>query len=100
MSDFTHEQDRSHQQTPFELYQLLSVINGNINDVKERVIRMEAQDFSLNLKELQHEVKAECEKRQTLENTVLELKTRFAPILVALTIVATATINYVIRGVH
>jgi hypothetical protein len=80
-----------------EFLEFLNRINDNISEIKERLIRIEAQDLSSRIAALQISVEVERVHRQTLEIKVAELKTKLAPLLVGVAIIGAGIVNIVIQ---
>jgi hypothetical protein len=79
--------------------EILHRISGDVNDVKERVIRLEAQNHSDTLKNLWLEVEKERDKRIAMEIEIAGLRTRLAPILVGISLAGAALIDIVFRTI-
>lgn len=85
---------------PVELMELLNRINDNVNEVKERLARLEGQDNSQSIQNLRSEIEKERDKRITLEIDLANVKTKLAPLLVGISIIATVVIQLVGNAVH
>lgn len=83
---------------PIELMQLLTAINDNLNEVKERIARIEAQDHSDSLKAVRLEIKEERDKRIQLEIALANIKTKLAPILVGVSIASAVVLEIFIKS--
>ena len=83
---------------PIELMQLLTAINDNLNEVKERIARIEAQDHSDSLKAVRLEIKEERDKRIQLEIALANIKTKLAPILVGVSIASAVVLELFIKS--
>lgn len=82
---------------PFELVELLNKINNNINEVKERLARIEAQDHSDSIKTLQQEISKERDARIQLQIDLANVKTKLTPIVAGISIAAAAAVSYLIK---
>lgn len=85
---------------PIELMEILNRINDNINEVKERIARIEAQDHSDSIRSLRTEIKQERDERIKLQIDLANVKTRLAPIIVGISAVGAAIIQLVIQTIH
>ena len=83
---------------PIELMQLLTAINDNLNEVKERIARIEAQDHSDSLKAVRVEIKEERDKRIQLEIALADIKTKLAPILVGVSVASAVVLELFIKS--
>lgn len=83
---------------PIELMQLLTAINDNLNEVKERIARIEAQDHSDSLKAVRVEIKEERDKRIQLEIALANIKTKLAPLLVGVSIASAVVLEIFIKS--
>ena len=84
---------------PIELMEILNRINGNINEVKERIARIEAQDHSDSIRSLRTEIKQERDERIKLQIDLANVKTRLAPIIVGISAVGSALIQVLIQTI-
>jgi hypothetical protein len=87
-------------QVPVQLIQILTKINENVAEVKERVIRLEAQDYQHAVRELRTALEVEVGKRQRLEEKFSEFKNKLTPIFAGASIAFTIGANYLIRTMH
>lgn len=87
-------------QLSIELMHFLNKMNDNIVEIRERVIRIETQDYQFDIRELQKQLAVEVEKRRELSEKVTELKTKIAPILGGAVIVASIMFNVFTRFLH
>lgn len=78
---------------PIELMELLNAISRDITEVKERIIRIEAQDHSDSIKSIKQEIKEERDKRIALEIELANVKTKLAPIIVGLSIAGAGLVD-------
>jgi hypothetical protein len=85
---------------PIELMEILTRINDNINEVKERIARIEAQDHSDSIRSLRTEIKQERDERIKLQIDLANVKTRLAPIIVGISAVGAAIIQVAIQLIH
>ncbi len=82
---------------PVELMELLNTIRVDISEVKERLIRIEAQDHHDAIKTIQSELKEEREKRTALEIEIANIKTKLAPIVVGLSLLGAGLVDIIGR---
>lgn len=87
-------------QVPVQLIQILTKINENISDVKERVIRIEAQDHQFAIRTLRADLEEEAKQRRALEDKVNAFTNKMAPILAGGTALVTLVLNYLVRVMH
>lgn len=80
---------------PLELMDILNRINDNINDVKQRLSRIEGQDHSVSIRSLQQEIEKERDERIKLQVQLESVKTRLAPIIVGISLGGAAVIEFV-----
>jgi hypothetical protein len=83
---------------PIELMEILNRINDNINEVKERITRIEAQDHSDSIRSLKTEVVEERNERIKLQIEVANIKTKLAPVLITISLTGAAVIQLVIQS--
>lgn len=79
--------------------EILNEIRDSVQDVRERVIRIETLDHSDSIKTLRVELKDQKVEIQELKNTITELKTRVAPILAAIAVAFGAIIDFILHRV-
>lgn len=91
--------DNIHHSIPIELMDILNRINENINEVKERITRIEAQDHSDSLRVVRAEIKEEREKRIELEISIATVKSRLAPIVFGISIIGTVGIQMLFKAI-
>jgi predicted nuclease with TOPRIM domain len=77
-----------------ELMEILNEISRNVNDVRERLARIEAQDHSDRIETLRAELAQERDKRIALQLEVANVKTRLTPIVVILSMAAASVVQY------
>ena len=87
-------------QVPVQLIQILGKINDNVAEVKERVIRLEAQDYQYAVRELRDALHEESKARRAVEDKLAVLQGRVAPMLAGTVMVITVILNYFIRTIH
>jgi len=92
-------QDRLPPNIPVELMQILTEINNNINEVKERITRIEAQDHSDSIKSIRRDLEKERDHRISLQVELANVKTKLAPIIVGISMVATVLINVITKTI-
>lgn len=85
---------------PVELMEILNRINCNISEVKERITRIEAQDHSDSIKSVRLALETERIARTKLELEVSNMKTRLAPILFGITLIAAGIIEFIFNRFH
>lgn len=78
---------------PMELMEILNRINDNVNEVKERIARIEAQDHSDSIRSIRLEVKEERDQRIALQIELANVKTKLAPIVVGISVAGAALIQ-------
>jgi hypothetical protein len=83
---------------PIELMEILNRINDNVNEVKERIARIEAQDHSHSIRSVRNDIEKERNERIKLQIELANVKTRLAPIIVGISVVGTAVIQLVIQS--
>jgi predicted nucleic acid-binding Zn-ribbon protein len=93
MSDFT-----SH--IPIELMELLNKINDNINEVKERIVRLEAQDHAETFKGIKADIEKERDERIKLQIELANVKTRLAPIVIGISMIGAGVIEFAFRTLY
>ena len=84
---------------PSDLLGYLQEINKNVTDIRDRVIRIESQDYMYLIRNLETEQETARRERQTLELKIVQIKTTLAPILVAIASAAGVVIDVVIRSI-
>ena len=80
---------------PLELMEILNRINENINDVKQRLSRIEGQDHSVSIRSLQLEIEKERDERIKLQVQLENVKTRLAPVILGISLVGAGVIEFV-----
>lgn len=83
---------------PIELMELLNTINNNINEVKERITRIEAQDHADAFRIIRSDINSEREQRIKLQLEIVRIKTQLAPIVVGISLVGAVVIDIVARA--
>ena len=83
-----------------EFMNFLNRMNDNIVEIRERVIRIETQDYQFDIRELQKQLAVEVEKRRELSEKVTELKTRIAPILGVGAVIVSVLFNIFTKTLH
>jgi hypothetical protein len=81
-----------------ELMEILTKINSNISEVKERLAGLEAQDHSNSIRTVMLEVEKEREHRIKLEIELANIKTKLAPLIAAISIAGAGAIQLVIQN--
>lgn len=71
---------QSNKAFPIELMEMFRRMDENINDVKERVIRIEAQEHGAAQARLKEDLEKEREHRIALQMKVVEIQTKLIPI--------------------
>ena len=84
-------------QIPMELMDILTKINDSVNEVKDRLTRLEAQDHAASISILKAEIKEERDKRIDLQLELAMVKTKLAPIIVSVSVVGGAAVNMLLR---
>lgn len=82
---------------PLELMNILHSIKDDVTDVRERVIRLEAHNHPDSMKVIWNELEKEREKRIKLEIDMASVKTKMAPITVAISLAGAAVIEVLFR---
>jgi chromosome segregation ATPase len=85
---------------PVELMEILNRINDNINEVKERITRIEAQDHSVSIRSLQAEIDKERDERIKLQVQLENVKTRLTPIVAVVSLVGAGVVNLIVNIIH
>lgn len=85
---------------PIELMEILTRINDNVNEVKERLARLEGQDHSDSIRSLRDEIEKERNERIRLQIDLANVKTKLAPIIVGVSMVGAALVEVVITTLH
>ena len=76
-----------------EVLRVLSNLKDNVDDVRERLIRIEAQDHPKGIGEKKKKIDKQSEEFRKLELAVAEMKTKIAPLLVLASSVITTIIG-------
>jgi hypothetical protein len=87
-----------HLSIPVELMEILNKINENVNEVKERVVRIEAQDHSDSIRSIRNDQEKERNERIKLQIELAGVKTRLAPIVAGISIVAAVVLQLVLQA--
>lgn len=82
---------------PIELMEILNRINNNINEVKERIARIEAQDHSDSIRSVRADIEKERNERIKLQIELANVKTRLAPIIMGISVAGAAIIQLAIQ---
>lgn len=77
-----------------ELMELLNKIHDKVNEVGERVARIEAQDHADVFRSIRRELEIERDHRIKLQVEIANLRTRFAPIVASIAMAGAAFVNY------
>lgn len=107
---FETEDSKRSFHLPLELINFLNKINDNITDVKERLIRIEAQDYGHSIRNLAESLASEKETRERafeterkerieLEKRINILTTKVAPILALGTLAFGGVIDFILRSI-
>lgn len=91
--------EQSHS-IPIELMEILNRINDNLNEVRQRLARLEAQDHSDGIKYLRNEIEKERDERIKLQIDLANVKTKLAPIVVGISMAGAAVIEILIKVIH
>lgn len=83
-----------------ELMEILNRINDNINEVKVRITKIEAQDHSDSIKAVRIEIEKERNERIKLQIELANVKTRLAPIIMGISVAGAAVIQLAIQTFH
>lgn len=84
-------------QIPMELMDILTKINDNVNEVKDRMTRLEAQDHATAISLLKIEIEKERDKRIDLQLELATIKTKLAPIVITISVVGGAAVNFLLK---
>lgn len=82
---------------PLELMEILNRINDNINEVKQRITRIEAQDHTDSIRMLKTDLEKERDARVLLQIEISNIKTRMAPIVLGLSMAAAGVVQLIIK---
>ena len=85
---------------PIELMEILNRINDNINEVKERMARIEAQEHSDAIRAVRIEIESERNERIKLQVELASIKTRLAPIIVGISLAGAAILEAFFQTFH
>lgn len=85
---------------PIELMEILNKINDNVNEVKERIARLEAQDHAETFKSLREEITKERDERIKLQIALANVKTKLAPLLVGVSLVGAGIVQFVFNSIQ
>lgn len=92
--------DTSRPSIPIELMEILNRINDNVNQVKERLSRLEAHNHADTYKTIWIELEKERDKRIQLEIDLASIKTKLAPIVIGISMAGAAGIEFFIKAIH
>ena len=81
---------------PVELMELLTKIHDKVNEVGERIARIEAQDHADVFRSIRSDIKEEREARIKLEIELANVKTKLAPIIMGISIVGATLLDYLV----
>lgn len=79
---------------PIELMELLNKINDNINEVKERITRIEAQDHSDSIKTIKKEHDLLEASLNVLEVKLVEVRTKVAPLVAGVAFLVAGIVEF------
>jgi hypothetical protein len=85
---------------PIELMEILNRINDNVNEVKERITRIEAQDHSDSIRSVRSDIEKERNERIKLQIELANVKTKLAPIVLGISVAGAAVIQIIIQSFH
>ena len=85
---------------PIELMDILHSIKDDVSDVRERVIRLEAQNHSDSLKTIWLELEKERDRRMEIQIELSNVKTRLAPIIIGISLIGASIIEAIVRAIH
>lgn len=80
---------------PIELMEILNRINDNINEVKERIARIEAQDHCESIRNVRADIEKERDERIKLQVEIATMKTKLAPIIVVVSLLGAGLVDMV-----
>lgn len=96
-----HKSEPSYFTTiPIELMEILNRINDNVNEVKERITRIEAQEHTDSIRSLRSEIKEERDERIKLQIELSNVKTKLAPIVVGISAAGAAIVQVLIQNIR
>lgn len=82
---------------PIELMEILTRINDNINDVKERMARLEGQDHADAFRNIQLQLEKERDARVKLEIELASVKTKLAPIVIGISMAGATILQLLVK---
>lgn len=85
---------------PVELMEILNRIADNVNEVKERLARLEGQELTHSIRNLQEQVDKERAERVSLQIEVASVKTKLAPVIVGISMVGAVIIQLFATHLH
>lgn len=85
---------------PVELMEILTRINDNVNEVKERLARLEGQDHADSIKSLRDQIDKERNERIRIQTELSNIKAKLAPILVGVSMLGAAVVEFFFRNLH
>jgi uncharacterized transporter YbjL len=91
------EQRISH--IPVELMEILNKIHNKVNEVGERIARIEAQDHADVFRIIRADIEKERDHRIALEIELANVKTKLAPIVMGVSMVGAAIVDYLLHFV-
>lgn len=82
---------------PVELMELLHKISESINEVRDRLTRIEAQDHVESIRNLRLEFEQERRERIKIQIELAALKTRVAPIVAVIAAVGAGLVSFLFK---
>lgn len=82
---------------PIELMEILNKINDNINEVKQRIARIEGQEHSDSIKGIKLELEKERNERMNLQVQLATVHTKISAIAFVVPLIVTAALNLLIQ---
>lgn len=77
-----------------QLLEMLRSVDANVSDVKDRVIRIEAQAFDEKITKLENKFDAEKEERIKLQLQLENVRTKIAPVVVFISMLASSGLTF------
>lgn len=77
-----------------QLLDMLRTVDANVSDVKDRVIRIEAQAFDEKITRLEQKVDEERKERISIQLQMEGIKTKIAPIVIFISMLASAGLTF------
>jgi uncharacterized membrane protein len=85
---------------PVELMELLNKIYNNVNEVKERLAKIEGQDHSQEISNLKKEIDEERKERIKMQIEIATMKTKIAPIIAGVSLFGAIVVEILSHLIH